>query len=75
MVEQKLSIAEAAAILGITARALRKSVVRGTLATYLEQTRRGPVRRVDAAEVERYRRENLGKPGRKPKRQLPTARE
>ncbi len=73
MVDQELSIAEAAASLGVTARALRKSVIRGTLATQIKQTPRGPARRVDAAEVERYRRENLGKPGRKSKQPASTA--
>lgn len=61
---EDLTTAEVARTLGISHGAVRKRVARGVLASRLEETRRGPVRMVTAAEVERYRREHLGRQGR-----------
>ena len=62
-----LTTAEVARALGISHGAVRNRVANGVLASRLEETRRGPVRLVAAAEVERYRSEHQGKRGRPPK--------
>jgi hypothetical protein len=62
--QQDLTTKQAALALGITHSAVRKALDRGILASRLEETGRGPLRLVAPAEVERYRREHLGKRGR-----------
>lgn len=59
-----LTLAEAAAELGVTIYAVRRASDRGTLRTSLF----GPIRVVTAAEVDRYRREHLGQVGRPKKK-------
>jgi len=64
-----LTIAEAAALLRRDPATLRQAAGRGSLAV----TRVGSFYLVTAAEVERYRRENLNKRGRPKKRPAPEA--
>ena len=59
-----MTLAEAAAALGVTAATLRQQVAAGRLAA----RKVGPLWVVAEREVERYRRDSLGKPG-APKRQ------
>jgi excisionase family DNA binding protein len=58
---------EASEVLGITQAAVKDAVRRGVLAAIMVAQRR----LIPAAEVERYRRESLGCPGRKPRTQQP----
>lgn len=57
-----MTLAEAAAALGVTAASLRHQIANGSL----KATKRGRDWWVTRAEVERYRRDNLGRPGRRP---------
>jgi len=58
-----LSLAEAAEVLGVTRRNLSNQAKRGRI----EATMLGDRYVVTAAEVQRYQKEQAGKPGRKPK--------
>ena len=57
-----MTLIEAAAILGVTAATLRQQIAAGRL----RATKRGRDWRVTRGEVERYRRESLGKRARTP---------
>lgn len=59
-----LTLAEAAERLGVTAGSLRVQIGRGRL----RAKKVGPVWTVSEKEVERYRADSLGRPGRKQKR-------
>lgn len=62
-----LTLREAADELGVTKQALNRAAYRGTLETYKVRTPTvgvGYYRVVDRAEIDRYRRENLGNQGR-----------
>ncbi len=61
--QEVLSLVDAGERLGVSAHTLRRSVLRGTL----RGVKVGKTWLVTAEEVERYARENKGKPGRKPK--------
>jgi excisionase family DNA binding protein len=56
-----MTLAEAAALLGVTAATLRQQIANGRL----RARRLGPLWTVTPKEVERYRRESSGKPGRR----------
>lgn len=56
-----MTLAEAAALLGVTAGSLRHQIANGSL----RATKRGRDWWVTRPEVERYRRESLGRPGRR----------
>ena len=56
-----MTLAEAAAILGVSAASLRHQVASGAL----RAVKQGRDWRVSRAEVDRYRRESLGRPGRR----------
>jgi excisionase family DNA binding protein len=56
-----MTLTEAAAALGVTAGSLRHQIASGSL----KATKRGRDWWVAKAEVERYRRESLGRPGRR----------
>lgn len=62
-----VTLSEAAQLLGIAAATLRVAANRGSLHAQRSQTPRGVVWHVTMREVERYRAEKLGKPGRKAK--------
>jgi excisionase family DNA binding protein len=55
-----MTLAEAAALLGVTAATLRQQIANGRL----RARRLGPLWTVTPKEVERYRRESTGRPGR-----------
>ena len=57
-----MTLAEAAASLGVTAGTLRHQIAQGRL----KAARRGRDWWVTPGEVERYRRESRGRPGRRP---------
>jgi excisionase family DNA binding protein len=57
----RVTVTEAAAKLGLKPRTLQEQIARGRI----KATRHGPIWWITEAEVERYRRESLGKPGRK----------
>lgn len=57
-----MTLPEAAASLGLTAASLRHQVASGSL----RASKRGRDWWVTPAEVERYRRDHLGRPGRRP---------
>lgn len=61
--EEVLTLAQAAERLGISYHTLRNQAIKGVLKARLM----GKTYLVTASEVERYRREHLGKPGPKPK--------
>lgn len=61
-----LTLAEAAARLGLARRTLVAQAQNGTLRAIRTETPRGPVWTVTVKEVERYQQESKGKPGRKP---------
>ncbi len=62
--QEVLSLVDAGERLGVSAHTLRRSVLRGTL----HGVKVGKTWLVTVEEVERYARENKGKPGRKPKK-------
>jgi excisionase family DNA binding protein len=59
-----MTLSQAAAALGVSAATLRQQVAAGRL----RATKIGPLWVVAETEVERYRRDSLGKAGRPPKR-------
>lgn len=59
----QVTVTEAAQALGLSPRTLQEQINRGRI----KATRHGPIWWITESEVERYRRESLGKPGRKPK--------
>jgi excisionase family DNA binding protein len=59
-----VTVTEAAERLGVSPRTLQEQIKRGRL----KAARHGPIWWITDAEVERYRRESVGKPGRKGKR-------
>ena len=61
--QEVLSLVDAGERLGVSAHTLRRSVLRGTL----QGVKIGKTWLVTVEEVERYERENKGKPGRKKK--------
>lgn len=64
-----MNLPQAAQSLGVTAATLRQQVKNKRLAAVREETPRGPVWMVSAEEVERYRREHLGRRGQSLKHQ------
>ena len=58
-----VTVTEAAERLNLSPRTLQEQIARGRL----KATRHGPIWWITEAEVERYRRESKGKPGRRPK--------
>jgi excisionase family DNA binding protein len=56
-----MTVTEAAERLGLKPRTLQEQIARGRI----KAVRHGPIWWITEAEVERYRRESLGKPGRK----------
>jgi excisionase family DNA binding protein len=56
-----MTVTEAAASLGLSPRTLQEQIARGRI----KAIRHGPIWWITEAEVERYRRESKGKPGRK----------
>jgi excisionase family DNA binding protein len=58
-----VTVTEAAERLGVSPRTLQEQIKRGRL----KATRHGPIWWITDSEVERYRRESVGKPGRRPK--------
>ena len=62
MPSKTLTLKEAAASLGVLPATLRQQIKNKRL----KATKRGRDWYVTAAEIERYRRENLGRPGRRP---------
>lgn len=57
----RMTVTEAAERLGLKPRTLQEQIARGRI----KATRHGPIWWITEAEVERYRQESLGKPGRK----------
>jgi excisionase family DNA binding protein len=57
----RVTVTEAAERLGLRPRTLQEQIARGRI----KAARHGPIWWITEAEVERYRRESLGKPGRK----------
>lgn len=58
-----VTVTEAAERLGLSPRTLQEQIARGRM----KATRHGPIWWITESEVERYRRESLGKPGRRQK--------
>ncbi len=65
--DEVLSLQQAGQRIGRSPHTLRRAAERGTL----QATKIGKTWLTTAREVDRYSHENMGKPGRKPKRQLP----
>lgn len=57
-----MTVTEAAEALGLTPRTLQEQIARGRI----KAARHGPIWWITEAEVERYRAESLGRPGRRP---------
>ena len=58
-----VTVTEAAQALGLSPRTLQEQIARGRI----KAVRHGPIWWITEAEVDRYRRESLGKPGRRHK--------
>lgn len=59
----QVTVTEAAERLGLSPRTLQEQIARGRI----KAVRHGPIWWITEAEVERYRRESLGQPGRRPR--------